>query len=130
LGAAWGLRVVVAVYGAPGDAPLDPSVRQGYCDAVGDLLRSYPTVNDVVIWNEPNTSAFWRPQFGADGKPAAPAAYEALLARCWDALHAIRPSVNVIAASAPHGNDAPRARAPSNSPAAWYRGLGAAYRAS
>jgi len=70
-------------------------------------------VNDVVVWTEPNSGRFWRPQQGA------PAAYEALLARCWDVLHALRPTVNVIAASAPHSK-----------PAAWYRGLGAALRAS
>ena len=33
--------------------------------------------------------------------------YEALLARCWDVLHAVRPGVNVIAASSPRGNDNP-----------------------
>ena len=130
IGSAWGLRVVVAVYGKPGDAPLDAPVRAGYCAAVADLLRRYPQVNDVVIWNEPNSSAFWRPQYGSDGRSAAPAAYEALLAQCYDALHAVRPGVNVIAASAPHGNDDARAKAPSHSPVAWYRALGAAYRAS
>ena len=130
IGAAWGLRVVVAVYGEPGDAPLDAPVRTAYCDAVSDLLRRYPTVNDVVIWNEPNTSAFWRPQFAADGSSAAPAAYEALLARCWDELHGVRPGVNVIAASSPRGKDNPAALDASHSPGSWYRQLGAAYRTS
>jgi hypothetical protein len=73
----------------------------------------YPAFYDVVIWTEPNSSQFWQPQDGA------PAAYEALLARCWDALHAIRANVNVIAASAPHQD-----------PAAWFKGLGAALRSS
>src|SRR5262249_48645689 len=49
---------------------------------------------------------------------------------CWDELHAARPGVNVIAASAPRGNDSQRSRAPSISPAAWYRAIGVAYRGS
>jgi hypothetical protein len=130
LGAAWGLRVVVAVYGLPDDAPLAAAERDAYCGAVADLLRRYPQLDDVVIWNEPNSSTFWRPQFAPDGSSAAPAAYEALLARCWDVLHAVRSDVNVIAASAPRGNDRPGAAAPSHSPGAWYRELGRAYRTS
>jgi hypothetical protein len=84
-----------------------------------------------VIWNEPNSSRFWRPQFTPDGTSLAPAAYELLLAQCWDALHAARPGVNVIAASAARGNDNPAA--PSNvshSPVNFYRKIGQAYRAS
>jgi hypothetical protein len=129
--AAYGLRVVLAVYGRPDEAPVDDADRLQFCNYTADLLQQYPTVNDVVIWNEPNVSRFWRPQYAADGSDAAPAAYEALLARCWDTLHALRPGVNVIAASSPHGNDKPHARSNvSHSPLSWYRALGAAYRAS
>ncbi len=108
--AAFGLRVVVAVSGGPADTPLDAGSRDRFCSFTASLLRRYPTLNDVVIWTEPNSGTFWK---------GPPAAYEALLAQCWDLLHAYRPSVNVIAASAPH-----------QKPAAWYRGLGAALRAS
>src|SRR5690242_9589771 len=129
--AAYGLRVVVALYGKPDEAPRDDAGRQQYCNYAADLIQRYPTVNDVVIWNEPNVSRFWRPQYNADGSDAAPAAYEALLARCWDALHAVRPGVNVIAASSPHGNDNPRAVSNiAHAPLSWYTALGAAYRAS
>ena len=97
-----------------------------YCTFAASLLRRYPGVNDVVVWNEPNTSRFWRPQFDAEGNSVAPAAYEALLARCWDVLHAARPGVNVIAASAPRGNDNPTlSRRPAHSPVTFYRKLGA-----
>ena len=81
--------------------------RNDYCAFVASLLHRYPGVSDVVIWNEPNSSHFWRPQYGPDGTSLAPAAYEALLARCWDVLHAARPSVNVIAASSPRGQRQP-----------------------
>ena len=111
--AAWGMRVVVAVTGSAAQPPLDDASRTTYCNYVANVLRMYPAFDDVVIWTEPNSSQFWQPQAGA------PAAYEALLARCWDTLHAVRAHVNVIAASAPH-----------HDPAAWFRGLGAALRSS
>ena len=111
--AAWGMRVVVAVTGPAAQPPLDDASRTTYCNYVADVLRMYPAFDDVVIWTEPNSPQFWQPQAGA------PAAYEALLVRCWDTLHAVRAHVNVIAASAPHQD-----------PAAWFKGLGAALRAS
>ena len=126
-----GLRVVLAVYGKADDAPQTDAERDAYCQFVGSLLHRYPGVGDVVIWNEPNSGRFWRPQFAADGTSLAPTAYEALLARCWDVLHATRPGVNVIAASASRGNDNPAARSNvSHSPVRFYRKLGDAYRAS
>jgi hypothetical protein len=111
--ATWGLRLVLAVDGPAADPPLDPVSRGQYCSYVASILQSFPSIHDVVIWTEPNNPTFWRPQTGAA------AAYEALLARCWDALHAVEPSVNVIAASAPHAH-----------PIAWYVALGDAYRKS
>jgi hypothetical protein len=130
--ATWGggLRVVLAVYGAADDAPQTDGARADYCTFVASLLRRYPGVYDVVIWNEPNASRFWRPQFAQDGTSLAPASYEALLARCWDTLHAVRPGANVIAASAARGNDRPASGNPSHSPVNFYRKLGEAYRAS
>jgi hypothetical protein len=111
--AAWGTRVVLAVAGPADAPPLDDASRTTYCSYVANVLRAYPAFDDVVIWTEPNYARFWQPQVGA------PPAYEALLARCWDTLHAVRPHVNVIAASAPHED-----------PAAWFDGLGSALRAS
>ena len=84
-----------------------------------------------MIWNEPNTSRFWRPQFDVDGQSVGPAQYEALLADCYDVLHRVRPNINVIAASSPHGNNRPALSASaSHSPIEFYRKLGDAYRAS
>ena len=130
--ATWGggLRVVLAVYGRPDQAPQTDADRTAYCTFAASLLRRYPGVNDIVIWNEPNLGAFWRPQFDAHGQSVAPAAYEALLARCWDLLHGVRSSANVIAASSARGNDNPAVSNPSHSPVNFYRMEGAAYRAS
>jgi hypothetical protein len=120
-----GLRVVVSVYGAAGDAPRTEEARQQYCDYVADLLTKDPAVGDVVLWNDPNDGAFWSPQFNPNGSSAAPADYEALLAACWTRAHILRP-VNVVAASASKG----AFPADAHDTVTWYRKLGEAYRAS
>lgn len=131
LAAADGLRVVVTVFGDAGAVPVDAAGRDAYCAYVRDLLTHYPSINDIVIWNEPNLGFFWRPQFTPGGASAAPAAYQALLARCWDVLHDHRPGVNVITTTSPSGNDNPFAVSNvSHSPGAFVRKMGAAYRAS
>lgn len=124
------LRIVVAIYGDRDAAPQDAQARAEFCDFATDVVRRYRSIRDVVIWNEPNSGSFWRPQFTGDGTSVAPAAYEALLATCWSKLHAAARGVNVIAASAPRGRVANANPNPSHAPGAWYKGLGAAYRAS
>src|SRR5262249_58528611 len=89
-----GIRVVLSVYGRAIDAPGVSSGRETYCRFVRNVLQRYSEIRDVVIWNEANSPAFWRAQFNA------PAAYEALLARCWDLLHAYEPNVNIISTTA------------------------------
>jgi hypothetical protein len=128
-----GLRPVLAVYAQRAvDAPTTEARREQYCAFVRSALARVRGLEDVVIWNEPNKSYFWRPQFHDDGTSAAPAAYEALLARCWDALHSFRPNVRLVApATSPRGNDEPDAVSNiSHSPGAFIRKLGRAYRAS
>jgi hypothetical protein len=131
--AASGSRIVVAVYGARGaDAPVSAPGRDEYCSYVRSILARYPQINDVVIWNEPNLTFYWRPQFNPDDTSAAPAAYQQLLAHCWDVLHAFRPSVNLIGPVVSlWGNDNPNAISNiSHSPLGFIRELGQAYRAS
>ena len=86
----WGIRVVASVYGRPQDAPRTDDARAQYCSFVADLLRDNPEIDDVAIWDDPNDGTFWTPQFDANGKSVAPADYEALLATCYDAAHAVR----------------------------------------
>ena len=128
--AAHGRRVVLSVYGRAGAAPHDAAGRDRYCSFVASILRRFPQLHDVVIWNEANSSWFWRPQFTADGAPAAPAAYEQLLAACYGPLHAIRPGLNIVSSLAPRGKDDPRASAGSISPVAFIAAMGSAYRSS
>src|SRR5215467_4858486 len=125
-----GLRIVLATFNQ-GYPPLDDASRDDYCSFVGDAITRFPAINDVVIWNEPNLSGFWRPQYGPPGQ-SAPEQYEALLAHCYDLLHGLRPSINVIApATSLWGNDNPNAFSNiSHSPMTFIQGIGAAYRAS
>jgi hypothetical protein len=94
-------------------------------------VTRFPRINDVVIWNEPNLSGFWRPQYGAPGQ-SAPEQYEALAAYCYDLLHAMRSNIDVIGpATSVWGNDNPNAFDNiSHSPTTFIQGIGAAYRAS
>jgi hypothetical protein len=128
---AGGARIVFAVYGGD-QTPANPDWREHFCSYARDALARFPMVNDIVIGNEPNLSFFWQPQFGPDGSSLAPMQYLALLERCYDLLHALRPNVNVIApATSPGGNDNPFGESNiSHSPTSFILKLGAAYRAS
>src|SRR5438105_3217144 len=47
--ATWGIRLVLAVDGAPDSPPADPQSRSDYANFVSAILRRYPTVNDVLV---------------------------------------------------------------------------------
>ena len=108
-----GQRIVLAVYGPASAPPVTQPEQDAFCSFAVDALSRARSIRDIVIWNEANSSLFWRPQAGA------PAAYEALLADCYDRLHAFSKTVNVISSTSPH-----------ESPAPFVAALGAAYRAS
>lgn len=120
--AATGQRLLLAVYADAGSkAPQVASAREAYCGYVRSILSAYPSIRDVVIWNEPNKNLFWSPQATAGAR------YEELLARCYDVLHTAFPTVNVIGlALSSTGND----DAGSTSPGEFIRDVGDAYRAS
>jgi hypothetical protein len=124
-------KVLLSVFGSANAAPVSLSSRTAYCSFVSSLLDRYPQVAAVNIWNEANLSYFWKPQFGHKGTSAAPAAYAALLARCYDAIKSRHPSVRVITSISPRGNDNPRARSNiSHSPGSFIKKMGQAYRRS
>src|SRR5918999_684279 len=108
-----------------------PNGTQQFAAFVAHVATTFPTVKDFIVGNEPNLTYFWAPQF-VNGKSAAPAAYEALLARSYDALKAVDPTINVIGVGlSPRGNDMPNASANiSHTPVKFLHGLGKAYRAS
>jgi hypothetical protein len=73
-----------------------------------------------------NTRLYWSPQKDGAGRDIAALAYEALLATCYDSIHAVDPPANVIGMGL-----SPRASTPeSNEPLVFLRDVGKAYRAS
>jgi len=131
--AAHGIRIVLAVYARhPAQFTQSPTAEAQFTDFLERLAFAYPQVKDFVVGNEPNQPRFWQPQFAPDGSEAAGAAYEQLLARCYDVLKSVNPAIRVIGLGlSERGNDDPNA--PSNastSPVRFIQAVGAAYYAS
>src|SRR4051794_32807856 len=108
-----------------------PGADDRLCAYMARVARTYPYVTQFIVGNEPNQPRFWQPQF-AGGKNVSGAAYETLLAKCYDALKAVNPGITVIGVGlSPRGNDNPNA--PNNistSPVRFIKYMGDAYRAS
>ncbi|MCS7006200.1 MAG: hypothetical protein NZL88_01435 [Gaiellaceae bacterium] len=128
-----GLKVVLAVYPYP---PREIEAGIGtpllFGSYVKALARAYPQVREVIVGNEPNQPAFWRPQFDAQGRNVSAAAFGAYLAAAYDALKSVDSEIVVVGVGlSPRGNDKPSARNNvSTSPVRFLRALGAWYRAS
>ena len=127
-----GIRVVLHVFPLTPTALSAPDAVEGFAAFLTSLAEEYPQVREFVVGNEPNQPRFQRPQFSRASKGLAAAVYANLLARSYDALKAVDPSIRVIGLGlSGRGNDLPQA--PSNastSPVRFLRDLGAAYRAS
>jgi hypothetical protein len=124
-------KVLLNVFGSASAAPRNASARADYCGFVSTVLDRFPQIAAVNIWNEANLAYFWKPQFTSKGSSAAPADYEALMARCYDTIKSRHPSVRVITSISPRGNDRPHA--PSNvshSAKNFIEKMGQAYRRS
>lgn len=127
-----GMKVLVSVFNADSSTtPLSDTSQQQFASYAASIARDNPTIRDFVIGNEPNLNRFWMPQFANDGSDAAASAYEALLAKAYDALKAVSSQINVIGvAVSPRGSDNPVGIRPTHSPTAFLTDIGAAYRAS
>jgi hypothetical protein len=128
-----GVRMIFAVSPAhPRDVTSSPATIQQFAAFLAQLARTYPTVKDFVVGNEPNQPRFWQPQFDPAGKPASGVAYEPLLAASYDALKGVDPAINVIGIGlSPRGNDNPFAKDNvSISPIRFLHDVGTAFHAS
>ena len=128
-----GVRIVFAVAPTRANAITSNAGAAGaFAAFLAQLARTFPTVKDYVVGNEPNQPRFWQPQFNRRGRPLSPTAYYSLLARSYDALKAVDPAITVIGLGlSPRGNDQPRARENrSISPVRFLQGVGQAYRRS
>jgi hypothetical protein len=126
------VRVLVSIFQYRNrDTPITDEEQKQYADYAARLARELPSVRDFIIGNEPNLNGFWFPQFDESGRSAAAPAYTSLLARSYDSLKAVSPAINVIGGSlAPRGADNPNSSRHTQSPTAFIRDMGAAYRAS
>ena len=109
-----------------------PEASDQFVAFLEQVARTFPTVKNIIVGNEPNQSRFWQPQFDAAGNGVSGAAYEALLARSYDALKGVDPAINVIGVGlSPRGGDNPLASSNiSTSPVKFLQGMGTAYSAS
>jgi len=127
-----GVRVYVTVM-SPGSAttPLTGEARSDFASYAAALVREAPSIEHVIVGNEPNLNRFWLPQFALDGTSASPAAYLTLLSETYDALKAVSAGVRVYGgAVSPRGSDRPGGIRPTHSPTRFVQELGIAYRAS
>ena len=107
-----GETACLGVYNVGRYAPTTPVDRNQYCAFLRGAVRRLPLISDVEIWNEANSPTYWPQENG-------PETYAALLARCYDVLHARPGPTNVISSTASR-----------HDPAGFVFALGVSYRLS
>jgi hypothetical protein len=114
-----GIHIVLALYGRPATAT-DPAGFCAWAAQVATVAKQWG-IHDFIVWNEPNTALYWTPQ-----DASSPAKYEALLAQCYDSIHAADSQATVIGFGL-----SPRSNGPSQTaPIPFIAGVAAAYKAS
>jgi hypothetical protein len=127
-----GVRVYVTVM-HPGSrtTPITDEARADFASYAAAIVRGAPSIEHLIVANEPNLNRFWLPQFDLDGASAAPRDYLALLSEVYDAVKAESSDVRIYGgAVSPRGTDRPDGTRPTHSPTTFIQGLGAEYRAS
>ncbi len=127
-----GFKVYVSVsqFGSK-TTPLTDEDQSAFARYAAWIAAQFPTLRGIIVGNEPNLNRFWLPQFNPDSSDAAAPAFESLLAKTYDAIKAVRPSLEVIGVGlSPRGNDNPTGTRLTHSPTTFIKDLGAAYRAS
>ncbi|MFN2628334.1 MAG: hypothetical protein ABR569_06825 [Gaiellaceae bacterium] len=113
-----GIHIVLSLYSKKA-AQHDPV---GFCTWAARVVTTVEQwgITDFIVWNEPNTRLYWVPQQGAG------AAYERLLATCYDAIKTANPDAHVIGM----GLSSRASTAKSTEPLVFLRQVGRAYRRS
>jgi hypothetical protein len=110
--------------------PLTATARTQFARFAADLVRRVPTIREYIVGNEPNLNRYWLPQFGPSGEDVAAPAYVQLLARTYDLMKAVDPTVFIDGGSvSPRGIDRPDTGRDTHSPTAFITDMGTAYRA-
>src|SRR4249919_117585 len=128
-----GVHVAISIQ--PGSATAvtsSPEAASRFVAFEQQVARTFPTVKDIIVGNEPNQPYFWQPQFDARGRNVSAGAYETLLAASYDALKEVDPAIQVIGLGlSSRGNDGRGASGNvSTSPVKFLERMGAAYRRS
>jgi hypothetical protein len=112
------IHVVLALYSTDSSSH-DPATFCTWAAQVATTVKVWG-IHDFIVGNEPNTRLYWTPQENAG------AAYESLLAQCFDTIHAADSDANVIGMGL-----SPRAStSASTEPLVFLRDVGKAYRTS
>lgn len=77
-----------------------PKDTRAYAAYAANLARRYPQIEAWEVWNEPNTSFFWRPAVDVES-------YVHLLKDAYRALKAANPRAKVLIGGLSPGNDNP-----------------------
>jgi hypothetical protein len=111
--------------------PLTETDQSDFAAYAANVVEQVPELRTLIIGNEPNLNRYWLPQFNVDGTDAAAPAYEALLARTYDAVKAVDSGVTVLGgAVSPRGGDIPNGIRPTHSPTVFIQDMGQAVRDS
>src|SRR3954452_18150140 len=126
------MRVIVGIQPVHStDVTGDPNGVKKFAAYAALVAKTFPSVNDIVVGNEPNLGRFWFPTFNANGTIASAATYEAAFAASYDALKAVRPDIDVIGiAVSPKGDDRPASPGNTISPVRFIKAVADAYRKS
>jgi hypothetical protein len=126
------LKLLVTVYAPrPRFAPMENAQQDQYAQFMTSLARELPSADAFAVWNEPNLNGFWLYQYGDTGDDIAAPAYEALLAKTYDALKGVNDKLEIYGGNlAPRGFDDADSPRPTHSPTTFIRDMGTAYRQS
>jgi hypothetical protein len=127
-----GIDIYLTVYpdGAR-DTPRTPAARLTFARWVAGIVGQIPELRHVIVGNEPNINRFWLPQFDRKGKDVAAPAYVRLLARTYDAVKAVAPSIEVVGGTLSHmGINRPGSGRDTIAPQRFILDMGRAYRES
>jgi hypothetical protein len=116
-----GMELLLTIWGTPGwangghepnTAPTRPAALAAFSEALADRYSGrhpgYPAVRLFSAWNEPNLELFLSPQFDAEGRSVAPAAYARMARAVVEGVRSGNPDALVaVGGTSARGRDYP-----------------------
>jgi hypothetical protein len=130
--AASGIDIYLTLYpDGPNDTPRTPAARNTFARWAASIAAYIPELRHMIIGNEPNINRFWLPQFDRKGQDVSAPAYVRLLARTYDAVKAVAPSLEIVGGTLSHmGINRRGSGRDTIAPQRFILDMGKAYRAS